>query len=50
VKENNGYLKVLPFVEMNVSKLFIYLFDKHVLKWPRYYYGILALVGKANKL
>jgi hypothetical protein len=22
---------------MNVSKLFIYLFDGHVLKWPRYF-------------
>jgi hypothetical protein len=36
VKENSEYFKNTPFLEMNLSKLFIYLFDRHVLKWPRY--------------
>jgi hypothetical protein len=29
----------MSFVEMESSKLINYLFDKHVWKWPRYYYA-----------
>jgi hypothetical protein len=37
VKENSEYLGIFHLFEMNVSKLIKYLFDRHVLKWPRYY-------------
>jgi hypothetical protein len=37
VKENSGYFRNIPFVEMNVSKLINYYSTGHVLKWPRYY-------------
>jgi hypothetical protein len=31
---------------MNFSKLIIYRFDRHVLKWPRYYGIFLGTKGK----
>ncbi len=37
VKENNEYLEILDLLKMDVSKLIIYLFNGHVLKWARYY-------------
>jgi hypothetical protein len=36
-KESDKIFENISFVEMESSKLIIYLFDKHVLKWPRYY-------------
>jgi hypothetical protein len=45
VKENSEYLGIFPFFEMNVSKLFIYLFDGHVLKWPLRISTILSKYG-----